>query len=166
MKRLLALIPALLLALALAAPAQAHRQKITISTIAHNARTGMVEVVHRVPLHDAEHALKAQGVRAPDIINDLPSRRAFARYLAERFTVTAGGEAIAFTLLGSEIEGGNLIVLQEAPSPGSGAAITVLAQILTDYWPQQENRVNLGSGTNVKTLIFEPGDRSKLAVLP
>ncbi|MDJ0977739.1 MAG: hypothetical protein QNI87_04315 [Erythrobacter sp.] len=157
---------ALMLALLLAVPAAAHEQKVTITTVAHNPRTGLVEVVHRIPLHDAEHALKTQGDTSPDIVNDIASRRAFARYVAERFAIVRDGKPIALTLLGTEIESGRLLVLQEGPSPGRGAEISVLSKVLTDVWARQENRVNLGTGTSVDTLIFVAGDRAKTAVLP
>lgn len=170
MIRLLFALSALLLAFLQVVPAAAHQQKLTITTLAHNPRTGMLEVVHRVPLHDAEHALKTQGITAPDIIGDLESRRAFARYVEARFSVSQQDEsqprAVPLTLLGTEIEGGNLMVYQEAPSPGQGTRLLVSSQILTDIWTRQENRVNLGAGTSVDTLIFRSGDRPKSAVLP
>ncbi|MGB3469362.1 MAG: DUF6702 family protein [Erythrobacter sp.] len=166
MMRFLAAVLALILASLSVVPASAHQQKLTISTLSHNPRSGMLEVVHRVPLHDAEHALKTQGIKAPDIIGDLESRRAFARYVEARFTVTRQGETVPLTLLGTEIEGGNLMVYQEAPSPGTGAQLSVSSQILTDVWSRQENRVNIGAGTSVETLIFRAGDRAKSAVLP
>ncbi|WP_291134808.1 hypothetical protein [Erythrobacter sp.] len=37
--------------------------------------------------------------------------------------------------------------------------------ILTDVWARQENRVNIGSGTEVETLIFRAGDPAKGATL-
>lgn len=157
---------AFLLALLLAIPVAAHQQKITISSVAHNPRTGLLEVVHIIPLHDAEHALRVQGIAAPDIVGDVESRRAFARYVAERFAVTQGETSIDLTLLGTEIEGGRLIVYQQAVFQGSDKAIAVHAQILTDVWARQENRVNLGTGTSVETLIFTVGDRPKSARLP
>lgn len=161
MRWLLAVLAALVLAL----PAAAHQQKTAISILSHNARTGMLEVVHRVPLHDAEHALKRRGIAAPDIIGDIPSRREFVRYVAERFTVTHEGEPVAFTLLGSEIDGGSLVIYQEAPSPGPGARLMVRSLILTDVWARQENRVNIGSGTEVATLVFRAGDPARAATL-
>ena len=156
----------LMIALLLAVPAAAHQQKVTISSIAHNPRSGMLEVVHRIPLHDAEHALRSQGASAPDVVGDVESRRAFARYVASRFSVKKGEKSIALTLLGSEIEGGRLLVYQEAPSPGPGSEVMVHAQILTEVWSRQENRVNIGTGTTVETLIFSSGDRPKSARLP
>ena len=155
-----------LLAVAFSGIAAAHQQKITLSSVAHNQRTGLLEVLHRVPLHDAEHALEAQGVRAPDIVNDLESRRAVARYIAARFSVSHDGTPMTLTLLGTEIEGGRLIVYQEAPSPGVGAVLSIRSQILTDVWVKQENRVNLGVGTEVETLIFTSGDGAQEAILP
>lgn len=155
-----------LIALWLALPVAAHQQKITLSSVSHNARTGLLEVVHRLPLHDAEHALEQQGVRAPDIINDLENRRAVARYVAQRFSIAHENQPVALTLLGTEIEGGRLIVFQEAPSPGQGAQLSIRSQILSDVWARQENRVNLGVGTSVETLIFANGDRAKTAPLP
>lgn len=156
----------MLFALMLALPALAHQQKNTISTISHNPRTEMLEVVHRVPLHDAEHALRNRGVRAPDILADINSRRAFARYVTERFQITQDEVTIPLILLGTEIEGANLLVYQEASSPGQGAQLRVNSQILTDVWARQENRVNIGAGTSVETLVFRAGDTFKSALLP
>ncbi|MEM6856246.1 MAG: DUF6702 family protein [Pseudomonadota bacterium] len=166
MIRALAMLLAALLTLPFAASVAAHQQKVTISTLEHNPRTGMLEVVHLIPLHDAEHALRSQGISAPDIVSDVESRRAFARYVAARFNVEANGEPVELIVLGTDTEGGRLLVYQEARSPGVGSELLVHAQILTDVWARQENRVNLGTGTSVETLIFTSGDRPKEGLLP
>lgn len=144
---------ALLLALLLAAPVLAHQQKLAVSTIAINPRTDKLEVVHQVPVHDAEHALKRQGIAA-DIVASDASREAFARYVARRFTLEAGGRPVALDYVGSEVSGGSLMVYQEAAKPRAGASLRVNSQILTDVWARQENRVNIGRGTNVRTFVF------------
>jgi len=155
----------LLLALMLANPASAHQQKIAISTISLNPRTGMMELVHQVPAHDAEHALKAQGARNPDVVASAASREAFARYVAQRFVLLVDGTIVTPTYVGSEIKGGSLMVYQEAPAPAPGVRVTVNSQILTDVWARQENRVNIGSGTKVETLIFTARDPASDVVL-
>lgn len=154
-----------LLALMLAIPANAHQQKTAITIIEHNERSGRIEVVHRIPLHDAEHALKLRGDPAPDIIEDLESRRAFVRYAAERFSILVEGAQLDLTLIGSEIEGGSLIFYQEGASPGVGAELVVQSQVLTDIWARQVNRVNVGGGTSPQTLVFTGGEPPKAAVL-
>lgn len=146
-------------------PAAAHQQKAAITTVEHNSRTGMIEVVHTVPLHDAEHALRTQGRSGADIVSDVESRRAFARYAAQRFSIAAGERELELTLLGTEVVGNSLLILQEGPSPGPGAQLTIQAQVLTDVWLRQVNSVNVGSGTAPETLVFKGGDRAKLAVL-
>ena len=60
------------------------------------------EVVHQVPVHDAEHALRVQGARVPDIVGSADSREAFARYVADRFLLAVDGEAVMPDYVGSE----------------------------------------------------------------
>lgn len=156
---------ALLCALLLAAPLLAHQQKITITTVAVNPRTAMIEVVHQVPVHDAEHALTMQGVRLPDIVGSAKSREDFARYVTSRFLLEVDGTPVPLSYVGSEISGGSLMVYQEAPAPKGDARVRVNSQVLTDVWARQENRVNLGSGTRVTTFIFSAGDGPEEGVL-
>jgi len=165
MLRRLFLLCALLLAPLAAAPSQAHQQKIAITTVSVNPRTGMIEVVHQVPVHDAEHALTVQGVRLPDIVGSAKSREDFARYVASRFLLEVDGKPVTLAYVGSEISGGSLMVYQEAPAPPGEPHVRINSQILTDVWARQENRVNLGSGTRVTTLIFTAGDGAQEGVL-
>lgn len=140
--------------------AAAHQQKLAVSTIAVNPRTDKLEVVHQVPVHDAEHALKRQGIAA-DIVASSDSREAFARYVARRFKLEVGGKPVALTYVGSEVSGGSLMVYQEAAKPRAGASLSVNSQILTDVWARQENRVNIGRGTNVRTFVFTVNEPSR-----
>lgn len=156
---------AALIMLALVVPAAAHQQKAAITSVEHNSRTGMIEVVHTIPLHDAEHALRHRGRKAADLLGDIESRRAFARYAAERFSIEAEGRALELTLLGTEVVGNSLLVLQEGASPGPGTQLTIQSQVLTDIWLRQTNSVNVGAGTSPETLVFRGGDRAKTAVL-
>lgn len=157
---------ALLLAPLGVGSALAHQQKIAISTVSLNSRTGMIEIAHQVPLHDAEHALRAQGIAAPDIIGSAKSREAFARYVTKRFLLEVNGTAVEPSYVGSEIDGGSLWVYQEVPAPADGkAGLRFDSQILTDVWARQENRVNIGGGTHPETFIFKAGDTPREALL-
>jgi hypothetical protein len=57
------------------------------------------------------------------------------------------------------------MVYQEAPAPQGEATVRVNSQILTDVWARQENRVNIGGGTDVTTFIFSAGDIAREASL-
>lgn len=155
----LALVALLLAPMVGGVTALAHQQKIAISTIALNPRTGTIEIAHQVPVHDAEHALRAQGAKNPDIIGSAKSREAFASYVTRRFLLQVDGKLAAPAYVGSEITGGSLWVYQELPAPAGGAraALRFNSQILTDMWARQENRVNVGGGTKVQTFIFRSG---------
>ena len=168
-RRLLVLL-ALVLAPLGAGTAAAHQQKFTISTVSLNERTGMIEIAHQVPVHDAEHALVVQrtgnpNIHTPDIIGSEDSREAFARYVTRRFLLVVNGEIITPDYVGSEISGGSLWVYQETPAPEGEALIRLNSQILTDVWARQENRVNIGGGTSVQTFIFKSGDVAQTAPL-
>lgn len=166
LRRLMLALALLLAPLAGGGSALAHQQKIAITTVALNARTGMIEIMHQVPLHDAEHALTAQGIRNPDIIGSSKSREQFAAYVTRRFLIAVDGTAVTPAYVGSEITGGSLWVYQEIPAPAAGkAALRINSQILTDIWARQENRVNIGGGTRPQTLIFKAGDPARVAVL-
>lgn len=168
MIRRLILIAALVLApLALvpAVPADAHQQKIAISSVTLNPRTGSLELVHQVPVHDAEHALRAQGVKVADIIGSEESREAFARYVTRRFLIAIDGTAVTPAYVGSEITGGSLMIYQEVAAPASGAQLTLNSQILTDVWARQQNRINVGQGAGLVTLLFTAGSGPQTAAL-
>jgi hypothetical protein len=166
LRRLLVLLALLLAPFGAGTAASAHQQKFAITTVAHNPRTGMIEIVHQVPVHDAEHALRFQGAQNPDIIGSDQSREAFARYVTRRFLLMVNGEIITPDYVGSEITGGSLWVYQETPAPEGEATIRLNSQIFTDVWARQENRVNIGGGTAVTTFVFHAGDVPQSALLP
>jgi hypothetical protein len=167
MRRLMLALALVLAPLLGAGIGHAHQQKIAISTISLNPRTGMIEIAHQVPVHDAEHALRVQGAKNPDIIGSEASREAFAAYVTRRFLLEVGGTPVKPAYVGSEIIGGSLWVYQEVPGPagGAGAALRFTSQILTDVWARQENRVNIGAGTAPQTFIFKVGDPPREALL-
>ncbi len=167
LRRLLLALALVLAPLAGVTTALAHQQKIAISTISLNPRTGMIEIVHQVPVHDAEHALTAQGIKNPEIIGSAKSREQFAAYVTRRFLLEVDGTRVQPAYVGSEITGGSLWVYQEVPAPAGGASVMLRfnSQILTDVWARQENRVNIGGGTRPETFIFKAGEPPREAAL-
>ncbi len=144
----------------------AHQQKVALTEILFNSRTGNIEVAHRFIMHDAEHAARQELGIDGDLYGSLESRTAFAEYVAARFSIaTPEGAALPLSLLGTEIKDGYLWVYQETPAPEALDALAVRCDALRDVWPDQVNRVNVKRSGEVRTLIFAGAADVLLAVL-
>jgi len=62
----------------------AHQQKSGLTTVLFNPNTNNIEVMHRVYMHDAEHAVKTLFDKSADIINSEATQQQFAQYVAQR----------------------------------------------------------------------------------
>jgi hypothetical protein len=144
-------------AVALTVAAHAHQQKAAVTRVLFNERSGNIEVMHRFRLHDAEHAVREIFGGDADMLSVPRTRDRFAAYVADRFELGAGGEALALDLLGSEIDGQHLWVYQETPIPATIGTLTMRHDALRDLWPAQSNLVNVQRGGEVRSLRFEGG---------
>lgn len=144
---------ALLLLLCAALPAAAHRAPGSLSTIDFNAHSGMLEVVHRLHLHDAEIGV-ATVLNDPSLsLSQLESRARVALYVEERFQIMSGNAVLGLRLVGAEISGDYLMVYQERNGP-LPAVVRVRDDILRDAFQGQINQVNIADGSTVRTLTF------------
>ena len=134
----------------------AHEQKVALTDIFYNERTGNLEVAHRIRLHDAEHALRKATKMDADLAKSSEAQEAFARYVAGRFALSfRGGTPLKLTLLGQEIERGYLWVYQETSIPDPiSKAFLVSNTILQDVVKDQVNTVNIRYGKQVSTFEF------------
>jgi len=155
--RLTRIVVGVLLAVGLVASAQAHQQKAAVTSVTWNPRSGMIEIVHRFYLHDAEHAMQMLHSPGANIVADEDVQQAFAEYVAERFTMTpVGADSIAARLVGFELERAYIFVYEEAPyTPDDLNQLSVGFSALHDIWPDQSNLVNIEIGPCVKTVIFD-----------
>jgi hypothetical protein len=137
------------------APALAHRAKAGVTTIEWNARTEMLEVIHRLHAHDAQVAVAdVMGVHPPDL-GDLKPRAALALYVSQTFTLAGeDGATIPLDIVGAEIEGAYVYIYQEAALPALPGSLLVTNNILIDVFRNQMNTVNVKSPTGVKSAEF------------
>lgn len=147
----------LLLLLCAALPAAAHRAPGSLSTIEFNAHTGMLEIVHRLHLHDAELGV-ASVLRDPGLsMSKLESRARVALYVEERFRIMIGEAELGLRIVGAEISGDYLMVYQERNGP-LPAVVRIRDDILRDAFQGQINQVNITDGDVVRTLTFSAND--------
>jgi len=151
---------------ALAEQARAHEQKLAMTEILINDRTGLVEVAHRFILHDAEAALNARSAANVDLVASADDRAEFAAYVAASFQLLAPRfPPPHLTVIGTEIKDGSIWVYQEMPI-GSGADMLIMRHdALRDIWSEQVNAVIIRRNGDHQTLIFSDSDKIKTAVL-
>ena len=144
--------------------AHAHQQRNALTRIVFNERTGNIEIMHRINLHDAEHAARDLWGRA-DFYKDADTapengggqKQLFSDYVRSRFSIAKkDGPPIELTPVGEEIDGEFLWVYHEAPMRSAGKidAMTVDNKILLEFWDDQANLVNIEKDGVVRSLRF------------
>lgn len=135
----------------------AHKQKVAITDILYNERTGNLEIAHRISLHDAEHALQEVTESRADLTKSPEAQAAFAKYVAQRFELTTKDQTkLKLTLVGQEIERGYLWIYQETPIPKpTDPSFFITNTFLQDVIKGQVNTVNIRRGPTVATLTFK-----------
>jgi len=151
----------LLISFFAAAMANAHEQKIALTDILFNHRTGNLEIAHRISLHDAEHTLHKVSESKEDLTKSKKAREDFAKYVARRFELTLDdNKKLKLTLVGQEIERGYLWVYQETEIP-EPASFSISNTILQDVVTGQVNTVNVRRDSKVATFEFKTKDGRK-----
>ena len=134
----------------------AHEQKSVLTTIQINPRTEMLEVVHRVSLHDVEHAARALGWSVSDILQSQAVQAQFGEMVASQFSVATDQELSA-SLIGQELDGRYLWVYQEAKAPASMMPLVISSTVLRRLWPQHQHLVNVTVDGVVRSVTFANG---------
>jgi len=140
----------------------AHRQKQTHSSIAWNGGNNILEITHRLHMHDAERALAVLGkINRPDL-SSLKARALLALQIETQFKISdLDGDQIFIEILGAEIEGPHVYVYQEAKLSSKPDGLLILNQVLHDVYPDQMNHVNIEISDTVRTAVFASGDKAK-----
>jgi len=141
----------------------AHVQKSAVTRILFNPNTGNIEVMHRMLVHDAEHAANLLFGERQSMLESAESRELFSSYVVNRFAIdatAADGDTTGLQLryVGSEIDGQFIWVYQEFPEIPNIESMSVVNAVLMDIWPDQQNLVNIEKSGQIYTLNFTSGD--------
>jgi len=163
------------LAVVASSPSYAHQQKTAVTRLLFNSNTGSLEIMHRLFLHDAEHAANVVFGAKQDIIQSADSRALFGSYVVNRFAVAfddnASLQELAPIYLGEEIDGQYLWVYQEVPDfatrhIGKALQLRVINSVLRDVWPDQSNLVNVERSGKIESITFSVGADSLQIAVP
>jgi hypothetical protein len=135
--------------------ADAHGFHASFTVIEHNARSGALEILHRIFVQDFELILTAR-LGEQTTLSDTPkSRQHIEDYLRTVFTLkTADGRLLKPDWVGMKIEVDTAFIYQEIPAPGPLAGLIVADQILTETNQGQVNSVNVTIGGKTQSAVF------------
>ncbi|AKS41308.1 DUF6702 family protein [Wenzhouxiangella marina] len=142
----------------LALPASAHELKAGLTRVLFNERSGNLEVMHRLLLHDAEHACRQLFDGQADLIGDPVTLERFSAYVREGFQLAIDDELVELAYVGAEIDGRHIWVYQEAPIPASVGHLSIDHRVLRDVWAEQSNLVNIEGRGPIRSLRFSGND--------
>lgn len=150
------------LTLAAAAPAYAHRQKISYVDIEWLKDSGEIGVTHRIHMHDAVKALVAKGKLDTPALTDIRSQAILALYLKEQFAIYGKDEArIKLDVLGAEIQGSDIFVFMTGKMDGPPKGLSIFCEILHAAYPSQRNHVTVNLPGEIHTVTFKAKDPVK-----
>ena len=145
----------LMLGLIFSAPySSAHQQKSATSTISFNPNTHNIEIIHRLRIHDAEHAVKHIFGKDADIIGSTKTQKQFNDYVNNHFSMFASGNDLKLMSVGYESDGQFFWVYQETPEPPALENLSIGHNALRDIWENQVNTINIEGKGQLQTMTF------------
>lgn len=133
----------------------AHTFFVGSTEILVNEHTKSVEVVHRFTSHDLEAMLSDRNQVRVDA--DSEEYLTMVRdYVTNGFSLTdKDGKQLPLVLVGIEAGINETFIYQEVEGLTSIKGVVVAHQLLTDYFPNQKNRVNFESTATKGSLLFD-----------
>ncbi|MBX2857406.1 MAG: hypothetical protein KTR17_01985 [Cellvibrionaceae bacterium] len=146
--------------LALSSAVRAHQQQEALTKIVVQPKTAAIDITHRLYIHDAEQALKAIAPKNYDLISSETAQKTFVKYVLQQFSLELNDAASELSLLGYELEGKYLWVYQtarlnQAHLSATSLKLSIDNRMLTTYFPQQKNRVNIEYAGEVSAFVLD-----------
>lgn len=140
----------------------AHRMPGSLSTIKTNPGSGIIEIIHRLHIHDAELGMVVLTGERQLTLDQLSGRARLALYVEEQFSIAPVvdgeiGARLPLELIGAELDGDFVLVYQQYAGD-LPADIAIRDAILSDVFPEQINHVNVATGDEIRSLTFSAGD--------
>jgi len=137
------------------AAAQSHDFHAGITDIAYNERTGNTEVVHTLMTHDIEALFAAVAKPSMDISKP-EGERILRTYIEARFSIEdAAKRPLTLQWIGIHADTQSVTIYQELPATVVGPRNVIQNGVLSDFYPDQRNTVNLRNKGQTKSLLFD-----------
>lgn len=148
--------------LLMAPGAEAHTFYIALTRIDYNARSGMIEIIHRLTAHDVAAVLSFEQGERLDFENFERMEGLVDGYVAAHFSLAADGLALTPEFLGMDLVGEELNAYYEAPLAVAPRQLAIENSLFLAELPEQRNRVVVRVGDAVADAGFHAGATSAI----
>lgn len=148
----------LLLSLILSTSWLLHEFYVSLTEIRYNKQTERFELSIRIFPDDLDRALLARSGIHTQLATELEHRQAdslLISYILEDFTLEVNGKKLPLEYLGKEPESNAIWCYLESAKVVNPESITVRNAILTEYFPDQVNIIQVYKGTWNKGLLLD-----------
>ncbi|MEI6485690.1 MAG: DUF6702 family protein [Sphingomonadales bacterium] len=153
---------ALLLALALAAPALAHRGHASLVIVEIDAKTGAVAATMKLTAHDVEPALVNIAPDAQPSLDDPDAVKALVAYVGRSFRI----QGVTLTPVGQALAGDTVTLRYAGRLKGTPATLTIAGTMFGETHPDHTTQVNIRRAGITRSMQFGPGDAPRSIDLP
>ena len=143
------------------APAEAHRQPVTFSTI-EPLENGRLGITHRLHAHDAVRILALDPEVTQPSLEGLKARAKVALYVSKRFQIAlteAGSDPVKTGIIGAELEGDDFYIYQEVDRPLPDATWYLNSTILQELDQGWQSHVNYSFDSEIRTVTYSGKSR-------
>lgn len=126
-----------------------HEFYVSLSEIRYNTKTECFEVSMRIFPDDLDRALLERSGIHTQLASELEHKNADSLlmvYLLENFTLRVNGEELGLEYLGKEAESDAIWCYLESSNVAAPETIEIYSAILTDYFPDQVNIIQVYHG--------------------
>jgi len=146
---------------AAAGSAHAHRLHAGLTDISVNARTGELEVVHRLYTHDLHPAIGFTALDDSELYETRDGILRLGAYAAARFSMRVEGAGpLPLRYVGAESDGEFTFFYFVGEPPLPGSSVIINNRLLVDSLPDQSNLTNVRRGEEVQSLTQGPDTRT------
>jgi len=140
-----------------------HKFYVSLTEIRYNAQTESFEVSMRIFPDDLDRALLVRTGIHTQLASELEHKEADSLlmvYLLEDFTMVVNGEELTLNYLGKEPESDAIWCYLESSKISIPESITVRNAILTEFFPDQVNIIQVYQGNWNKGLLLNHNESS------
>jgi hypothetical protein len=145
-----------------------HKFYVSLTEVRYNTQTERFEVSMRIFPDDLDRALLERTGIHSQLATELEHKRADSLlmvYLLEDFTLQVNGEELGLEYLGKESESDAIWCYLESSKVAAPSTITVRSVILTEYFPDQVNIIQVYHGKWNKGLLLNRNENAGMLTI-